>query len=270
MIAKLEKIDTNNVITSIAGTGPCNLNGGTYGGDGGLANQTELVDPFDVAVDNQGNILIGDEGGSRIVYANTGKIYTFDKFSFSSIAVNLQTNEVYIATFINNTIIKVNITNNQTTLIAGTGVAGFSPDGPITSTTMLNAPYSLRFIQGLKQLIFVETGTNLVRIIDLNSNTLSTLAGNGSTYLVQSGPVDVSTVKLYSPWSVSPNQNGTQFVVGEYNGINDNVNTNNTHPNRVYFIQTTSTSSTTSISTTTSNSCETYVMTVLLFYLILI
>jgi len=99
---------------------------------------------------------------------------------------------------------------------------------------------------------------------------LSTLAGNGSTYLVQSGPVDVSTVKLYSPWSVSPNQNGTQFVVGEYNGINDNVNTNNTHPNRVYFIQTTSTSSTTSISTTTSNSCETYVMTVLLFYLILI
>jgi sugar lactone lactonase YvrE len=50
--ARIRKIDSDGIISTIAGTG---ISG--YSGDGGLALEAEISSPFSVAVDNEGNVF---------------------------------------------------------------------------------------------------------------------------------------------------------------------------------------------------------------------
>jgi sugar lactone lactonase YvrE len=58
---RIRKVDTRGVITTIAGTG---ASGST--GDGGLAVNATLVDPYGVTVDARGDVYIADGGASRV------------------------------------------------------------------------------------------------------------------------------------------------------------------------------------------------------------
>jgi hypothetical protein len=73
----VKKIDTSGNMTSFAGvenTGP-----GSFSGDNGPANEANLSQPLDVAVDGLGNVYISDYGNGRIreVNATSGIITTF-------------------------------------------------------------------------------------------------------------------------------------------------------------------------------------------------
>ena len=67
----IRKVDTNGIITTVAGTG---TNG--YSGDGGIATAAMLKNPRDVAVDGCGNIFICDTGNSRIREVDTNGFIT--------------------------------------------------------------------------------------------------------------------------------------------------------------------------------------------------
>jgi sugar lactone lactonase YvrE len=70
----IRRVDANTgVITTIAGTGASG-----YSGDGGLATSAQLNAPYDVALDQTGNLFIADYGNSvvRRVDANTGLMTT--------------------------------------------------------------------------------------------------------------------------------------------------------------------------------------------------
>jgi len=59
----IRKVDTNGIITTVAG----NYNtGGSYGGDGGQATNASLYFPFGAAVDASGNLFIADTDNQRI------------------------------------------------------------------------------------------------------------------------------------------------------------------------------------------------------------
>ena len=58
----IRKVDTNGIITTVAGTG---VNGATRG-DGGLATQAQLHRPLTVAFDAAGNMFIDDENNRRV------------------------------------------------------------------------------------------------------------------------------------------------------------------------------------------------------------
>ena len=70
---RVRKIDVGGTITTIAGTG---IEG--FSGDGLAATSAKLDDPRSVAVDNQGNVYIGDAQNARIrkITQATGKIST--------------------------------------------------------------------------------------------------------------------------------------------------------------------------------------------------
>lgn len=55
------KVDAQNIITSIAGTGTKGIIG-----DGGSATNAELNNPFSVSVDLTGNLYIADTSNSKI------------------------------------------------------------------------------------------------------------------------------------------------------------------------------------------------------------
>jgi len=216
----VRKISSSNIITTVAGIGSCKKSGGVYGGDGGLATITSLVDPFDLAVDVYGNIYIGDEGGIRLINYQTGIITTIYKTSFPSIAID-QSNNLYISTFINNQILRLNTFSGQLVTIAGNGTGSYSPDGQITNITMLNGPYYLRLIPGMQQiLIFSETGTNLVRSINFTSNIITTIAGTGLNTPIVLGPANPLSVNLRTPWSLAPGPNS--IYLSESNGDRQN------------------------------------------------
>ena len=75
---RIRKVDTNGIITTVAGNGPSNngLLHGSYSGDGGAATNATLYQPFSVAFDASGNLFISDALNSRIREVDTNGIIT--------------------------------------------------------------------------------------------------------------------------------------------------------------------------------------------------
>jgi RHS repeat-associated protein len=63
---RVRKVDTNGIITTIAGSGPAGWENGGFSGDGGAATRARMNNPDDVAVDAAGNIFVADDGNRRI------------------------------------------------------------------------------------------------------------------------------------------------------------------------------------------------------------
>jgi DNA-binding beta-propeller fold protein YncE len=59
--ARIRKVDTNGIITTVAGNG-----GLGYAGDGGPASAATLFLPMDVALDAAGNIYVADQNANVI------------------------------------------------------------------------------------------------------------------------------------------------------------------------------------------------------------
>ena len=68
---RVRKVDTNGIITTIAGNG---ISG--HSGDGGAATNANLSAPCGLAFDASGNLLIGDAGGYRVRRVDTSGIIT--------------------------------------------------------------------------------------------------------------------------------------------------------------------------------------------------
>ena len=71
MNARVRKVDTNGIITTVAGDGKLGNSG-----DGGPAVQAKLWYPSDVAIDASGNLHIADCGNSRIRKVDTNGVIT--------------------------------------------------------------------------------------------------------------------------------------------------------------------------------------------------
>jgi len=66
---RIRKVNTLGIISTIAGNGKTG-----YGGDGGMADTSELNYPQDIYIDTLGNIFITDEGNERIRKINLSGI----------------------------------------------------------------------------------------------------------------------------------------------------------------------------------------------------
>jgi len=117
---------------------------GNFPGDGGPAVEATLGMPYSVAVDETGNIFIGDIGSSSIreVYAANGIIGTIaSNVSTSSLATDSAGN-LYFANYDNSTINKLP-PGGAVVTIGGTGINGFSGDGGPAIQAQYNQPYGI-------------------------------------------------------------------------------------------------------------------------------
>ncbi len=153
--ARIRKVDSNGIITTVAGTG----NGG-YAGDGGPAIAAQLQHPIDIDVDSSGNIYIADAENDRIrkvditgiitTIAGTGnRGYAGD----NGPALNAQLNiphgvaldaygNLYIGDRGNNRVRKID-GNGTIITLAGTGTAGYGGDGGPATQAQLDQPFHL-------------------------------------------------------------------------------------------------------------------------------
>jgi len=135
----------DHVIRVVSSTGVINTFAGTgaqgFSGDGGLATAAQLDSPVGVAVDSSNNVYIADTHNNRIreVLASTGVIST----------------------------------------IAGTGAAGFSGDGGLATSALLNYPTAVA-VDSTGNVYIADTNNHRIRAI--KSGAISTVAGDGEQF----------------------------------------------------------------------------------------
>lgn len=85
---------------------------------------------------------------------------------------------LYICEVRNHRVLRLDLSSGQLTTVAGTGKKGYSGDGGPATNAELNEPYEVRF-DSRGNMLFVEMQNQLVRKVDRQTGTITTVAGTG-------------------------------------------------------------------------------------------
>ncbi len=219
-------------IDTYAGT---NGESGGFSGDDNAATDAQLYNPEDIAFDSTGNRYIADSNNHRIRKVTPeGVITTFSGTgtpgfsgdggaadearlrSPASIAIDTN-NNLYIADFNNHLIRKIDLTSNIITTIAGTvneageaGNAGFSGDGGNATAAQLDSPSRIA-IDASNNLYIADRNNHRIRKINLISNIITTVAGNGAAGADGDGG-SATSAQLNAPHGVAIDTDGNIFI----------------------------------------------------------
>lgn len=225
---RIRKVDTNGIITTLAGT-----NSAGFAGDGGPAANAKLSAPIGVAVDGWGNLFIADRGNFRIRKIDTNGIITTVAGTNSSgfsgdgglavaakmtspfaVAVDASGN-LFIADSSNNRIRKVD-TNGIITTFAGKGTASFSGDGGAATNATLNSPYGVA-VDAYNDVLIADSINNRIRMVDAAGN-IQTVAGAGGTGNAGDGGL-ATNANIYNPHSLGVDSYGNLYIVSSASTI---------------------------------------------------
>ena len=177
-------------IYTVAGDGPPG-----FSGDGGPATKAELSLPSGVAVDRAGNMVIADEGNSRVrvVAARTGRFY----------GRAMTAGAIYT--------------------VAGDGSPGFSGDGGPATLAGL-APERVA-VDGAGNLVLGDTGNQRVRVVAvrtgrfygqaMKAGDVYTVAGGGTGGLGDGAPA--TKAELDNPYAVAVDGAGNLVIADTFN-----------------------------------------------------
>jgi sugar lactone lactonase YvrE len=216
---------STGIITTIAGTGSYG-----YNGDGIPATSARLSYADGIAIDNNGNIYVGDATNSRIrrIDANTGIITTVAgdgswgvfggdggpatnaKLYYPvGVALDSQGN-IYIADTYNNRVRKVTISTGIISTIAGTGTAGYNGDGISATSAQLNNPFGIT-LDSSGNVYIADASNNRIRKITISTGIITTIAGtNTAGSAGDGGPATIA--ELNDPQGVFFNSSGNLYI----------------------------------------------------------
>jgi len=180
-------VQADGLITTLAGNGT-----GGYSGDNAIATAAQLQEPYEITLDQAGNLYIVDTLNNVIrkvdtqqmittIAGNNTKGYTGDGGLATQaqldwprgIAVDLNGN-VYIADTLNSVIRKVNSTDGKITTFAGVHFPGYNNDNVLATLAALYEPIGLVF-DSTGQLYIADSRNGRIRKID-TSQVITTVA----------------------------------------------------------------------------------------------
>jgi uridylate kinase len=226
-----EVFGSTGAITTVAGTGIAG-----FGGDSGPAAQATLNFPVGVAVDSAGNVFIADRdnnrirevlSGSRIIttVAGTGAPdFSGDDGAASEATLSMphglavdSHGDLFIADTYNQRVREILSGSNIITTVAGTGSAGYSGDSGPASLAQLDMPLGVA-VDAADNLYIADSVNQRIRKVNLNSKTITTIAGDGvEGYSGDGGPATSASLQL--PSGVAVDGSGDIYVADGLNHV---------------------------------------------------
>ncbi|HLP50064.1 MAG TPA: T9SS type A sorting domain-containing protein [Chitinophagales bacterium] len=217
----------SQTIITIAGTGASG-----FSGDGQPATAAVFRDIYDVAIDNNGNILIADCSNSRIRkidavtgiistiagnsntigggFSGDGGLATQAQLSFPySIAVDTA-NNIFVADNSNNRIRKIDAVTGIITTVAGTGAYDYTGDGGQAVNATLKRPRAIT-IDKSNNIYICDFGNHCIRKVNSSTGVITTIAGTGTAgFSGDDGPAVAAD--LNSPFGMALDTSNNLFV----------------------------------------------------------
>ncbi|MEU1005807.1 RICIN domain-containing protein [Streptomyces tibetensis] len=208
-------------IHTFAGTGTA-----SYGGEGVSATTAHLNAPFDVVVDDAGNVYIADYGNHRIrkvtadgkiaTVAGTvaglspdGTLATAAQLKYPSAVAVDSAGNLYIAESGNQRVRKVTKADGKIRTVAGTGAATFGGDGVQAASAPLSSPMAV-VVDSTDTLYIADTNNHRVRKVAADG-TISTVAGTGAATFGGDGE-PAASAKLSSPHGLAVDCVDTLYI----------------------------------------------------------
>jgi sugar lactone lactonase YvrE len=234
--SRVRKVDTNGIITTIAGNG-----GSGFSGIGGPATSASLGNLIGLALDAAGNIYFSSiNRGTHVLKVDLNGILTLVagggsgddggpatkaalSASVTGVAVDTAGN-VYFADFFDCRIRKVD-TNGIISTVAGNRKAGYSGDGGPATEAQINAVQGVA-VDAAGNIYIADWGNDRIRKVDTNG-IITTIAGNGvDGFSGDGGPA--TQAELRRPLGVTVDAAGNVYIGDRDNARVRRVDTNGT------------------------------------------
>ena len=230
---RIMKINTAGVVTTFAGNGSA-----SFGGDGGPATAAGLSAPAGLAVDSFGTLFLADAGNNRVravspsgtirtlagagsaTYAGDGGPAASASLATpSGVAVDAA-GDLFIADTADNVVREVSPAGVITT-VAGTGAAGYSGDGGLATTAMLDGPSAVA-VDAAGDLFIADAGNNRVREVS-PTGLITTVAGSGAFGTAGDGG-QATAASISGPAGIAVDAAGDLFLTDSFHGLVREVN----------------------------------------------
>jgi DNA-binding beta-propeller fold protein YncE len=202
--------------------------GGGDGADGSLATAAKLTQPFGVDFDSAGNLIFVEMTGQRVRKIDAkgvvstvggdgqkgaegdGDAATKGRFNGIHNLAIAPNGDIYLADTWNSRVRK--IAKGTVTTVAGTGKRGFSGDGgPATQADFGNV-YCVTLDPKGEKLYAADLDNRRIRVIDLKTGVVSTVAGNGKKGVPDDG-TSAKDAPLVDPRAVAPDADGNVYIL---------------------------------------------------------
>ncbi|MCH8218398.1 MAG: hypothetical protein IH892_16695 [Planctomycetes bacterium] len=194
----------------------------------------KLHSPFGVDFDDAGNMYIAEleggrvhmmaaDGGFTTISGDGSKGYQGDGGPAARATFNGMHNvavtpggDVYISDAWNHCVRKIDGRTGLISTVAGTGQPGFSGDGGPATQAPLNYVMCVSLNPTHDKLYIADLRNRRIRMLDLNSRLISTVAGNGEKGVPKDGDIAVNS-PLLDPRAVAVDSRDNIYVL-ERNG----------------------------------------------------
>jgi len=194
----------------------------------GTAKGARLIEPFGVAFDKQGNWYICEYKGQKITKIDTKGFATLFagrdnqnpegsplgqlEFNDPHGLVISKDQKMYVADTLNHRAVKIDLKTGRAAVVAGVGRAGYSGDGGLAVEATFNQFYAVDINRGGDKLYITDLGNRRVRLLDLKSGVVTTIAGNGQSGVPPDG-ADAVQSPLVDPRAAAVDSKGNVYIL---------------------------------------------------------
>lgn len=204
--------------------------GGKLEHEGVAATEAKLRGPFGVDFNRSGELFLVELGGGRVLKIDTAGRLTrlagtgakgdsgdggpglSAVFNGMHSLVVAPDGSLLLADTWNNRVRKFDPATGRVTAFAGTGEKGSSGDGGPATNARFGGIYCVALDPAGKRLYLADLDSRQIRMVDLATNVVSTVAGNGEKGVPSDG-ADAVKAPLVDPRAVAVDRKGNVYVL---------------------------------------------------------